>query len=232
MPEVRALTEKQKRKIGTAVIIVFLLFCAGVAYFIGRPMIRFVSEPEKFRAWVDSHGLFGKAAFIGMMAFQVIIALVPGEPLEMGAGYAFGAVEGTVLCLLGALLGSAVVFLTVRRFGFRLLEVFFSRDKIHELKFLQNEKKRDTLIFVLFFLPGTPKDLLTYFAGLTEIPLLRFLAITLVARIPSIVTSTMSGSALGLREYARAAIVTAVTLAISAAGLLCYRAICRHRAEK
>ena len=63
-------------------------------------MIEFVSEPEKFRLWVNSHGFFGKIAFVGMVFFQVVLALIPGEPLEIGAGYAFGAVEGTILTVI------------------------------------------------------------------------------------------------------------------------------------
>lgn len=67
-------------------------------------MLKFVSEPEKFRAWVDGHGIYGRLAFIGMMVLQVFIAIIPGEPLEIGAGYAFGMWEGTLLCMAGALM--------------------------------------------------------------------------------------------------------------------------------
>lgn len=58
---------------------------------------------------------------------QVLVAIIPGEPLEIAGGYAFGAVWGTVLCLLGAFLGSAAVFAVVRKWGVPLVEVFFHR---------------------------------------------------------------------------------------------------------
>lgn len=216
------LTLRQKRIIGSIVIAAFLVFCAAVGWFIGRPMIRFVSEPEKFRNWVNSHGIFGRIAFLGMVFFQVVIAFVPGEPLEIGAGYAFGALEGTLLCVAGITLGSIAVFLLVRRFGIRLVEIFFSYEKIRSLKFLQKSKKRDIVIFLLFFLPGTPKDLFTYFAGLTDMKLSSFLLLASLARMPSVLTSTLGGSALGLEEYKTAIIVFAVTILISGAGLLIY----------
>ena len=225
------LTLRQKRIIGGIVIAAFLVFCAAVGWFIGRPMIRFVSEPEKFRSWVDSHGIFGRIAFLGMVFFQVVIAFVPGEPLEIGAGYAFGAVEGTLLCVAGITLGSIAVFLLVRRFGIRLVEIFFSYEKIRSLKFLQKSKKRDIVIFLLFFLPGTPKDLFTYFAGLTDMKLSSFLLLASLARIPSVLTSTLGGSALGLEEYKTAIIVFAVTILISGAGLLIYN-IYKNRINK
>lgn len=219
------LTLKQKKIISAIAFVLFLVFCGLVTWFIGRPMISLVSEPEKFRVWVDSKGIWGRLIFIGMVFFQVVIALIPGEPLEIGAGYAFGAIEGTLLCLAGIALGSLAVLFLVRRFGIRLLEVFFSTKKIKELKFLQNEKKRDLIIFIIFFLPGTPKDLLTYFVGLVDIKPSTFLLLITIARIPSVITSTIGGSALGVEEYKKAIIVFTLTALISALGILIYRKI-------
>ena len=119
------LTLKQKRIISIIIFALLLLFCAYVGWVVGRPMIQFVENPEKFQAWVDNKGFFGKIAFMFMVIFQVIIAFVPGEPLEIGAGYAFGAIEGTLLCVLGITLGSIVTFWLVRRLGMRFVEIFF-----------------------------------------------------------------------------------------------------------
>ena len=230
--EERHLSVKQKKIISVLVLVLFLGFSALVAYFIGKPMISLVSEPEKFRAWVESRGNWGRLIFIGMMVFQVLIALVPGEPLEIGAGYAFGAVEGTILCVIGVTVGSLLVFGLVRRFGMRLVEVFFDTGKIKKLKFLQNEKRLDLITFLVFFLPGTPKDLLTYFVGVTDIKLSKFILIVSVARLPSIITSTVGGSALGIGKYELAVIVFGVTIAASLLGLFIYNRICKHRAKK
>ena len=230
--EERHLTVKQEKIISVLVLVLFLGFSALVAYFIGKPMISLVSEPEKFRAWVESRGNWGRLIFIGMMVFQVLIALVPGEPLEIGAGYAFGAAEGTILCVIGVTVGSLLVFGLVRRFGMRLVEVFFDTGKIKKLKFLQNEKRLDLITFLVFFLPGTPKDLLTYFVGVTDIKLSKFILIVSVARLPSIITSTVGGSALGIGKYELAVIVFGVTIAASLLGLFIYNRICKHRAKK
>ena len=223
------ITEAHKKKIYLIAIIVALVFVGVVGYLVGKPMIEFVREPERFRAWVDSSGLWGRVAFVGMVVFQLIIAIIPGEPLEMGAGYAFGAVEGTLLCILGCVIGSALVFLFVRRFGVKLVEVFFSREKIRSLRFLQDSRRLNLLTFIVFFIPGTPKDLLSYFIGLTDMKLGTWLCITAVARIPSIVTSTVTGDALGLKDYQFALIAFGVTLALSLAGILVYRRLSARR---
>ena len=223
------LTEAHKKKIYLFAIIVALIFIAAVGYLVGKPMIEFVREPERFRAWVDSSGFVSRVIFVGMVIFQLIIALIPGEPMEMGAGYAFGAVEGTILCIIGCVIGSALVFLFVRRFGVKLVEVFFPREKIRSLRFLQDSRRLNLLTFIVFFIPGTPKDLLSYFIGLTDMKLGTWLLITAVARIPSIVTSTVTGDALGLKDYQFALIAFGVTLALSLAGILVYRRLSARR---
>lgn len=226
------LTLKQKKILSVIVILLFIAFCAVVTWFIGRPMIRFVEEPLKFRAWVDTHGILGEICFIGMMIFQVVIAFVPGEPLEIGAGYAFGAVKGTILCAIGITIGSMLTFLLVRRFGVRFAEIFFTLEKIKSLKFLQNEKKLGFIIFLIFFLPGTPKDLITYFVGLTDIKLSHYLLLVSIARLPSVITSTVGGSALGTTKYTLAIIVFSATLLLSGLGLTAYKFISRKRSKE
>jgi len=177
---------------------------------------------EGLRDYIRSFGAASWLIFLALQFLQVFIALIPGELLESAAGFIFGPLVGTALCYLGIALASTLVFLLTRRFGVRLVEVFVSREKINQLRFLNTAKKRDLLIFLVFFIPGTPKDLLTYFVGLTEIKLGSFLAISLAARIPSVITSTFGGHLLGEGNYTRAIVVYALTAAISLLGMVGY----------
>ena len=224
----RSLTDRQKKWIAGTGVFLFLVLSALVCWFAGRPLIRFVREPERFQAWVDAQGVRAPLLFVGMVVLQIVVAIIPGEPLEIAAGYAFGALEGTLLCLIGALVGRVAVFLLVRRFGVRAVEVFFPLEKVQSLRFLQNEKKLTFWVFFLFFLPGTPKDVLCYIVGLTKLPLRSWIIISTITPIPSIITSTIGGSALGMGRYTFAAAVFGATLAISAAGLLVYRRVSRR----
>ena len=226
------LNEKQKKRIAAAGVVIFILLSLFLFWFVGRPMIRFARQPELFRQWVDARGIWGKAAYVGMVFLQVLVAIIPGEPLELCGGYAFGAFWGTVLCLLGAVLGSVAVFAFVRKFGQPLVEVFFPREKLESLRFLRSSPKRDALMWLIFTVPGTPKDLLCYFAGLTDLSWGKWLLIAIVGRIPSILTSTIGGDALGVQNYQFAIITFAVTLVISGIGLLIYRAVCRRHEQK
>ncbi len=218
--------------LSVAMMIAAVLFIGAVTWIAGEPMIRFVSNPERFRDWVDTYGLWSRVAFVGMVIFQVVIALIPGEPLEIGAGYAFGFWEGTLLCMIGITIGSLIVFALVRKFGVKLVETFFSVKKIRSLKFLQNERRLNTVTFLVFLIPGTPKDLLCYFVGLTPIRWTVWFFISMTARIPSIVTSTIGGDALNSENYWMALWVFGGTVLFSVGGFFLFERWARRKREK
>lgn len=220
-------TARHKKKVAAVAVAIFILFCALAGYFIGVPMVRLAREPERFQALVDAYGIWGRLVFVGMVVLQVVVAFIPGEPIELAAGYAFGFWEGTALTLLGFLIGSWIIFSLVRRFGVHLVEVFFPPEKIRRFEFLKDPKKSEVLALVLMLLPGTPKDFLSYFAGLTPLTLKKWMLIVLVGRIPSLVTSTATGAAAGRGRYLLTAVMVGITLVLTAAGILYYRHICK-----
>ena len=177
---------------------------------------------DDFRDYVRSFGVLAPLVMLGLQILQVFIALIPGEIVESAAGYVLGPWLGTAVCYLGICVASALIFTLTRRYGVKLTEVFVSRERINELRFLNTEQKRNTLIFLLFFIPGTPKDLLTYFVGLTDIRLRTFLLLSMVARIPSVITSTFGGHMIGQERYIGAVVLYGITGLLSIIGMLGY----------
>ena len=226
------MTEKHKKIVAIVAMQIFVLFCGLVGYFIGVPMVRLAEDPAQFQALVDSYGIWSRLIFIGMVVLQVVVAFIPGEPIELAAGYAFGFVEGTLLTLAGFLLGSLLVFLLVRKFGVKLVEVFFSADKINSFSFLKNPKKTKAIAFILMLIPGTPKDFLSYFAGLTHLSLKTWMLIVAVGRLPSLITSTATGAAAGEENYILSVIMLLITLLLTVAGIVYYRVICKQQKEE
>lgn len=222
---------RQNRKllagISAAVVIVLILL---ITWFLWRWLASFTQEG--LRDYIQSFGAASWLVFLVLQILQVFIALIPGELLESVAGFAFGPVFGTLLCYAGIAIASSLVFILTRKFGVKLVEIFIRREKINQFRFLNTEKKRNLLIFLAFFIPGTPKDLLTYFVGLTEIKLSVFLAISLAARIPSVVTSTFGGHLIGEGEYVLAVVVYAATVAISILGMLSYNKWMKRREDR
>ena len=124
---------------------------------------------------MQSQGIGGWFVFLGIQVLQVVVAMIPGEPVEIFAGLMYGPLWGTLSCMLGIFLGSMIVYLLVRRLGMPIVSIFMDPKKFQNLRFLQNKKRFERISFLLFFIPGTPKDLLTWAAGFINIRPLRFL---------------------------------------------------------
>ena len=211
---------------------VAVVFLALVVIFVGIPLVRFISEPERFRQWVAQYGFLGKMAFVGMEIVKVVITVIPGEPFELAAGYAFGTWEGLLLCTVGITIGSMIVFYLVKKFGMSIVRIFFKQEKIDKMRFLKESRRRDVSLAFIYMIPGTPKDAINYYAGLTGIRLRTWLLICSVGRVPSIVTSTISGDLLGQKKYALGIAITVATLIVGLGGLVIYNvAASRHEKQ-
>lgn len=216
---------KRKRIVALLSLAAVLCLVSFLTYFLAIRFSKIAKSGEEFRDFIQSYGAWGSIVAVGIQVLQVFIALIPGEFVEIGMGYAYGWFEATLLCLVGVAIGSAMIFMLVKRFGVRFVEIFVSTDKINQLKFISSEKRLNRFTFILFFIPGTPKDLVTYFIGLTRMTLKDFLGITLFARIPSLVSSTVGGNFIGEGKYLHALVLLAVTAFVSLIGLKLYNMI-------
>ena len=217
--------QQRRRWFGILSILTFAGVLVLLTLFFSKVLAPYLNSTEELRSFLDSYGWKGYLILMGLQCLQVVIALIPGEIIELGAGYAYGAVRGTAICLVGVAISSALIFLLVKKVGVSLVEMFMPREKIYELRFINSEKKLKRVVFLLFFIPGTPKDILTYFVGLTNMNLSEFLSITLIARIPSILSSAISGQMLGDENFLTAGIVYAITGLISILGYFSYACI-------
>ncbi|MBO5883544.1 MAG: TVP38/TMEM64 family protein [Clostridia bacterium] len=210
-----------KRVAATVLSITSVIIC--VLSLIGFLWLRNnFSNADVIKSFVEEHFFMGVLIMIFICAFQVVIALVPGELVEIAAGYVFGSWLGAFICLVGTMIGSVLAILLVRRFGRRFVESLYPREKIDALPILRERKKRNVLTALLFLIPGTPKDLFTYVVGLTDMSITFYVLITSVARFPSIIMSTFGGNALGDDKLLKAVIIFIVTGVISLCGYLVY----------
>ncbi len=206
--------------------IVILLGCSGVLYAtFGRELLTMVKEPQVFKAWLDSYGAWGEVIFVILRITQVAFKYLPSEPFEVASGYAFGIWGGLLWCTVGTQIGSVIVLLLTRKFGMRFVSRFIDPERLNGFSFLKQKTRRRTLLFIIYLIPGAPKDILTYFVGLTDIRLSEYLIISTVARIPSIITSTICGAYFGQKNYLAAILVYGITLLMTGAGVLLYRYI-------
>lgn len=219
-----------KHKKQFLIILSGLILIILLTFFFGKDLLCYIQDPQKFQIWIDQFGIFGQLMMIALIFLQIVIAWLPGEVLEVGAGVAFGFWEGSFLVLFGSMLASTFVILVVKRFGKKVVYHFFPEEKIQALSFLHDQKRLDRFIFIAFLIPGSPKDILTYAVGLSDMKVSHFILLSTIGRIPSVITSTFTGSALGIANWEVALLSFGFTLLISAVGLLAYNQISKRQA--
>lgn len=186
-------------------------------------LLAWLADARAVRAFVSDHAFVSRLAMLGINIVQVLLAFLPGEPVELASGYAFGFWEGTALCLVASGLATSAIYWATRRWGWKLVGLFFDRSLFDRFSWLKSAKRLELIMFIVFLIPGTPKDFLTYFAGLTN---MRFLPVVLIAtfgRIPSIVTSTIAASAVGSGNWPLVACTLVASAFLLAVGGLMYR---------
>ena len=186
-------------------------------------LLAWLADARAVRAFVSDHAFVSRLAMLGINIVQVLLAFLPGEPVELASGYAFGFWEGTALCLVASGLATSMIYWATRRWGWKLVGLFFDRSLFDRFSWLKSAKRLELIMLIVFLIPGTPKDFLTYFAGLTN---MRFLSVVLIAtfgRIPSIVTSTIAASAVGSGNWPLVACTLVASAFLLAVGGLMYR---------
>lgn len=228
---------KKKLLLVLKILAVLLILAALIALCVWLiPLVASLRKPEiqaKFQSFIESLGPLGVLAMLLLQVLQIIIAIIPGEPIEILMGVMYGTFGGLFLTLLGIFIGQTIVFFAVKKLGIKFAARFVDVKKFSELSFLKSPDKRDSLIFLLFFIPGTPKDILTYFAPFTDINYLRFIIIATLARIPSIISSTWAGASISDGSIVKTVIIFAITGVIGIIGIIINNKItAKHNKDK
>ena len=201
-PTESGLTYRRAKQI-IAIIAIAAFILAGFA--LSDRIIDFISDPQAFKEWIAATGIRGVLVFAGLNMVQVILAVVPGGPFVITAGYVFGPVNGLLLCVTACSIASIFVMLMVRRFGMKLVAIFVSPEHLKLLKDYdkspERAKKIERLLMLIFIIPGTPKDPLNYLAGLTKIPVPVWALVNFLGRLPGASISAFTGSALGSGKW-------------------------------
>lgn len=151
----------------------------------------------QFKQRISEMGFKGLVILYLIEAVQMIFVILPGEPIEILYGMCYGSIGGAVLLTLAVFINTVIVYELVEKFGRKVLVFFFSEEKIKKVensKLFKNKSKIEYIMVLLFFFPGTPKDLLLYIGPLLPIEKKKFIIISTFVRFPSVITSTIAGS--------------------------------------
>lgn len=209
-----------RKRIWSVVAVVSLAAVVGLAWH--RGWLSGLADREQVVHWMRREGPAGPLICIGIQFLQVVIFAIPGEITQIAAGYVFGAWWGFLYSIVGILLGSAFDFGLARVLGRPAVQRLLGTKRLAEIDELLESRKGLTAVFALFLLPGMPKDALSYGAGLTALRLPTFLSLSVTARMPALLLSTLFGSEAHEGDYA-AMVWIAVVAGLLLAGATYYQ---------
>ena len=211
-----------KAKIMKLITLITTIAILVIATIYMIPIIKQINTPEgqaQFKEKITNSGITGMLILFGLELAQVVLAILPGEPVELLAGICFGPIWGTIFLMVSVFIVTAMIYFFVKKYGRDFIYEFFPKEKVNKVensKLFKDPQKVETVMALLFLIPGTPKDLLVYIGGLLPIKTSRFLALSTLLRFPSIISSTIAGDKLLEGQWKVSILAYVITFAITA----------------
>lgn len=194
------MSRKQKVKLFKVILMILvILLLIGISIYL-IPVMKDLSSIEgqiAFKEKVANTGIWGFLSLFGLQLAQIFLIILPGEPIEILAGMCYGGIGGALFITFSVFCITTFIFFLVRKFGRKFVYDFCEEEKINKIvksNLFKNPKKIELIMIILFLLPGTPKDLLVYIAGLLPLNPFRFILISTFVRFPSVISSTLAGA--------------------------------------
>lgn len=208
---------KKKFKVAKVLISIIVIVILSIFMWQLAPLMIKLSTPEgqiAFENKINGMGFLGILLLFGLQVVQILLVVLPGEPFEVLAGMCYGAWGGYLFITISVLITNTIIFFTVRKLGQKYLYNFFKKEKVEKVmnsKLFKNPRNIEIVLFIIFFLPASPKDLFVYIGGLLPIKPVRFITIATLARFPSIITSTMVGANISNGNWKTSLIIYLIT---------------------
>jgi uncharacterized membrane protein YdjX (TVP38/TMEM64 family) len=185
------------------------------------------AHKERITTFLASFGPYSSAVFVLLQALQVVVSPIPGELTGVVGGFVYGETYGFILSTIGLTLGSWVAFELSNILGRPFVERLFRKDIVQRFDFLITTNAGATIAFLLFLIPGFPKDVLCYILGLSRMRLSTFLIVSVIGRMPGTYLLTIQGASVRKQDYSATVIFAVISAALLFAAYL-YRARLFH----
>ena len=212
--------EKTKTIIKAAFFVLLIVVVPLILFLTNREFFAQFESIEDVEDFIAGYGHLSGLVYIVFQIFQVVISVIPGEVFQVAAGYLFGPFWGVIYAIIGCLLGEAVAFGLARVLGQGFVRLFMSEEQFIKYQERLNSNKAYTLCFILYLIPGIPKDILCYVAGASEIKFLPFLIISMVGRLPGLIGSIVMGSLVDKGNYTLAAVILGIACIAAVFGFI------------
>ena len=177
---------------------------------------------ERLVERVQNAGPAGVLILLGMQFLQIVVAFIPGEVVQLAAGLMYGPWLGALIILVGCVISSTIIYKLVHALGAPFVQGMVSTEHLEKFRAFEKSGKLDIVVFILFLIPGMPKDVFTYIVPLTDMPYKKFITLTTIGRIPGVVGSTYAAAGFANGEIV-GPIIVLVVLAVIAVVAIVFR---------
>lgn len=177
---------------------------------------------ERLVERVQNAGPAGVLILLGMQFLQIVVAFIPGEVVQLAAGLMYGPWLGALIILVGCVISSTIIYKLVHALGAPFVQGMVSTEHLEKFRAFEKSGKLDIVVFILFLIPGMPKDVFTYIVPLTDMPYKKFITLTTIGRIPGVVGSTYAAAGFANGEVV-GPIIVLVLLAVIAVVAIVFR---------
>lgn len=215
--------EKRKRIMAILKLSLLALILIGIPvyiFFFHHDLIDSFSNMKELIRDIKGYRKESILIYMVAQALQVIICIIPGQALQFAGGYLYGILLGLLLSLIGIAVGSCIAYFFARMLGRDAVHLFFGERKVTEMIDLMNSPKGLIVTFIIFLIPGIPKDLCSYAAGLSNIKIKPYLIVSMIARIPGMLGCLIIGSRVGAGGYTSAAVIAAIAVVLLILGIV------------
>ena len=214
---------KRRKMLAVLKLVILAVIIIGIPlyiFFFHHDLIESFASIKDVENTLKSYRKESIIIYVAAQILQVIISVIPGQALQFAGGYLYGFILGLILSIIGIAIGSTIAYYLARVLGRDAIHLFFGKRKVTEMLDLMNSPKGLIVTFIIFLIPGVPKDLCSYAAGLSQIKLRPYLIVSMVARIPGMLGCLIIGHQVGAGGYTSAAIIAGVALVLLILGII------------
>lgn len=216
-------TDKAKRiaSIVKFAVLIGLFICVPLyIYFFHRDWITMFSSLQSVKTFLTLHSESSLFILIGLQILQIVISVIPGQWIQFACGFVYGFWFGLLLSVVGAVIGTIIAYYVAAFMGRDAMHVIFGEEKIRHYTEIMNSKRGVTVVFLIYLIPGVPKDLCSYAAGLSDMKLKPFLLLSTLGRIPGMAGSLLIGKYTGTGGYTAAIIIAVIGITLFILGII------------
>ena len=213
----------KNKVLAIAKVALLILIVAGIPlyiYFFHKDILSNFNSFESTVAFLRSYKQLSVPVYLLAEMLQIAISVLPGQLFQFAAGYLFGFLPGLFYTFIGAIIGTTVTFYLARFLGTDAVKLMLGEEKSKYYTERLNSRKAYLITFIIYLIPGFPKDLVCYVAGVSEMKFPPFLMISVAGRMPAMAASIAFGAMYMKHNYAGMVIVGVCVAIIFAACIL------------